>query len=74
MLDMDRLSEIVSETMGLFAKNFTAAYADAVLENVKEESMLVCRKGWALASAPPPAHALKKGFLTKQGHNVSPIL
>ena len=34
---MERLSELVSETLGLFAKNFPVAYRDAVVENVKEE-------------------------------------
>ena len=34
---MERLTELVSETTCLFAKNFPVAYRDSVIENVKEE-------------------------------------
>lgn len=71
VLDMDRLSELVSETMGLFAKTFPVAYRDAIIESIKQESAIICRKGWELSAAPQPAHYLKRGYLTKQGHSVS---
>lgn len=47
------------------------AFREAIIESVKEESMLLCRKGWELSSAPLPAHYLKRGYLTKRGHSVS---
>jgi hypothetical protein len=70
VLDMDRMSELVAEVLGLFAKSFPDAFRECTVGSVKEEAMLLCRKGWELSSAPVPAHYLKRGYLTKQGHSV----
>jgi hypothetical protein len=64
------MKEIISEVLGVFAKEFPLHYKDALIEHCKEEAQPQEEDERKLPDAPIPDYELKTGSLTKRGDMV----
>mmetsp|Transcript_17722 Transcript_17722/g.26221 ORF Transcript_17722/g.26221 Transcript_17722/m.26221 type:complete len:555 (-) Transcript_17722:206-1870(-) len=62
-----RMNEIISEVVGVFAKEFPLHYKDALIEQLKEEAQPEEEDDRLLPDAPTPDYELKTGTMTKRG-------
>jgi hypothetical protein len=62
-----RMNEIISEVLGVFAKQFPLHYKDALIEMLKEEAKPKEEDPRLLPPAPIPDYELKSGAMTKRG-------
>ena len=60
-----RMSEIISEVVGEFGKQFPLKYKDALIEKLKEEAQPEEEDPRLLPDAPIPDYELKSGTLIK---------
>jgi hypothetical protein len=59
------MNEIISEVLGVFAKQFPLHYKDALIEMLKEEAKPKEEDPRLLPPAPIPDYELKSGAMTK---------
>mmetsp|Transcript_4539 Transcript_4539/g.9262 ORF Transcript_4539/g.9262 Transcript_4539/m.9262 type:complete len:554 (-) Transcript_4539:255-1916(-) len=62
-----RMNEIISEVVGVFAKEFPLQYKDALIEMLKDEAQPEEEDERLLPDAPIPDYELKTGMMTKRG-------
>lgn len=60
-----RMNEIISEVVGVFAKEFPLQYKDALIEMLKDEAQPEEEDERLLPDAPIPDYELKTGMMTK---------
>lgn len=62
-----RMNEIISDVISVFAREFPNHYKDALIAKIKEESQPQEEDERLLPDAPVPDYELKSGVLTKRG-------
>jgi hypothetical protein len=67
-LDPSRVTEIATEACGAFSTEFSLAFKDCLIENVKFSNQTIPKN--QLREAPLPTQIIKRGELYKQGNNV----
>lgn len=60
-----RMNEIITDVLGVFAKEFPLHYKDALIEKVKEDAQPEVPDERLLPDAPIPDYQLKSGNLIK---------
>lgn len=68
-LDSQRIAEIATEVNGQFAKDFSIAFKDAIVQKIKS-AYLPSDKNFALTQSDTPCENIKMGYLLKMGGNV----